>query len=274
MNSDLQKKSDLLESIIKQYAAVLVAFSGGVDSTLLAFTCKNVLGDKTVLVTATSSTYPQRELCDARAIGSSFGLKHLFITSEELDIPEFSKNPHDRCYYCKKELFSKLLEVAHEQGCSVVFDGNNIDDIGDYRPGRRAIKELGIISPLELAGLTKQDIRELSRLYNLPTAEKPAMACLSSRIPYGEEITNEKLRRIEIAENFLADAGFTQFRVRSHGDLARLEFISSEIEKAFSQRDEIHTALKKAGFSYICIDLQGYRTGAMNEVLKAEDSRW
>jgi uncharacterized protein len=268
MNSDLQKKADHLESLIKQYTSVLVAFSGGVDSTLLAFICKKVLGDKTVLVTATSSTYPQRELDDARAIGSSFCLKHLFITSEELDIPEFSKNPHDRCYYCKKELFSKLLEVAHEQGCDTVFDGNNIDDIGDYRPGRRAIKELGVVSPLELASLTKQDIRELSRHYNLPTSEKPAMACLSSRIPYGEEITNEKLRRIEKAENFLADSGFTQFRVRSHEDLARLEFISSEIEKAFLQRVEIHKALKTAGFSYVCIDLQGYRTGAMNEVLK------
>jgi uncharacterized protein len=268
MNSELQKKADLLESIIKQYTSVLVAFSGGVDSTLLAFICKKVLGNKTVLVTATSSTYPQRELDDARAIGSSFCINHLFITSEELDIPEFSKNPHDRCYYCKKELFSKLLEVAQEQGCNVVFDGNNIDDIGDYRPGRRAIKELGIVSPLELAGLTKLEIRELSRHYNLPTSEKPALACLSSRIPYGEEITKEKLHRIEIAENFLADAGYTQIRVRSHGDLARLEFISSEIEKAFSQRDKIHRELKKVGFSYVCIDLQGYRTGAMNEVLK------
>jgi uncharacterized protein len=268
MNSDLQKKADLLESIIKQYHSVLVAFSGGVDSTLLAFVCKKVLGDKTVLVTATSSTYPQRELDDARAIGSSFCINHIFITSEELDIPEFAQNPHDRCYYCKKELFSKLLATAKNYGCDVVFDGNNIDDIGDYRPGRRAIKELGIISPLELAGLTKQDIRAISRHYNLPTSEKPALACLSSRIPYGEEITREKLRRIETAENFLSDSGFTQVRVRSHGDLARLEFINSEIEKAFSQRDEIHKAIKNTGFSYVCIDLQGYRTGAMNEVLK------
>ncbi|HEX2955735.1 MAG TPA: ATP-dependent sacrificial sulfur transferase LarE [Chitinispirillaceae bacterium] len=267
MNSDLQKKADLLESIIKQYSSVIVAFSGGVDSTFLAFICKKVLGNKTILATATSSTYPQRELSDARAIGSSFDLKHLFVTSEELDIPRFVQNSHDRCYYCKKELFSKLVDLAGVHGCSAVFDGNNIDDIGDYRPGRRAIKELGVISPLELASLTKQDIRELSHLYNLPTAEKPAMACLSSRIPYGEEITKEKLRRIEHAENYLADSGFTQFRVRSHGDLARLEFISSEIEKAFSQRSKIHAALKKAGFSYICIDLQGYRTGAMNEVL-------
>jgi uncharacterized protein len=267
MNIDLQKKSDKLESIIRQYTSVLVAFSGGVDSTLLAFVCKKVLGDKTVLATATSSTYTQRELNDARTIGQSFSVRHIFIVSEELDIPEFSHNPHDRCYYCKKELFSKLKELATQHGCDTVFDGNNVDDIGDYRPGRKAIKELGIVSPLELAEMTKKDIRELSRHYNLPTAEKPAMACLSSRIPYGEQITKEKLIRVEAAENFVASLGFTQFRVRSHGDLARLEFISSEIEKAFSNRDILLNELKKAGFTYVCIDLQGYRTGAMNEVL-------
>jgi uncharacterized protein len=267
MEQILQKKKEHLEAIITQYGSALVAFSGGVDSSLLAFVCKQVLGDRIILATATSSTYPQRELDDARTIGKSLGLKHLFIVSEEIDIPGFSNNPHDRCYYCKKELFSKLQELAAHQNCEVVFDGNNSDDLGDYRPGRKALKELGIISPLELAGMSKNDIRELSRHFSLPTAEKPAMACLSSRIPYGEQITKEKLRRIEAAENFLAGSGFTQFRVRSHGDLARLEFITTEIERAFSQRELIHNELKKAGFTYICIDLQGYRTGAMNEVL-------
>jgi uncharacterized protein len=267
MDDILQKKTTQLESIIGRYRSALVAFSGGVDSSLLAFICKRVLGSRAVLATATSSTYPQRELDDAQSIGVTLGLKHLFIVSEELDLPEFSHNPHDRCYYCKKELFSKLQDLATDHGCEVVFDGNNRDDINDYRPGRKAIKELGIISPLELAGMTKNDIRELSRFYNLTTADKPAMACLSSRIPYGEQITREKLRRIESAENFLAGCGFTQFRVRSHGDLARLEFIAAEIEKAFSQRNMILQELKKNGFTYVCIDLQGYRTGAMNEIL-------
>ncbi|MBN1604053.1 MAG: ATP-dependent sacrificial sulfur transferase LarE [Chitinispirillaceae bacterium] len=267
MNETLQKKTEQLETIIGQYQSALVAFSGGVDSSLLAFICKRVLGSRAILATATSSTYPQRELDEARSIGESLGLKHLFIVSEEIDLPEFFHNPHDRCYHCKKELFSKLQDLATGHGCEIVFDGNNSDDISDYRPGRKALRELGIISPLELAGMTKNDIRELSRNFNLTTTDKPAMACLSSRIPYGEQITREKLQRIESAENFLAGRGFSQFRVRSHGDLARLEFIGTEIENAFSQRDVILQELQKNGFAYVCIDLQGYRTGAMNEIL-------
>lgn len=267
MEKKLLERLKSLEKVLSAYPSALIAFSGGVDSTLLAYVCKNVIGQNTLLVTATSSTYPESELESARAIAEQFCLRHKLIVSEELDIPEFSSNPKNRCYYCKKELFSKLLKIAHEESISVIFDGNNADDENDYRPGRIAAKELGIVSPFELAGLTKNDIRYLSKEYNLPTYNKPAMACLASRFPYGETITREKLSRVEKAEREIFSLGFSQVRVRSHGDLARVEISRNEFELAFKHIDKIAAILKQSGFSFQCLDLQGYRTGSMNEVI-------
>jgi uncharacterized protein len=267
MEKHLSEKLRSLEKILSTYPSALVAFSGGVDSTFLAYECKKIIGQNTLLVTATSSTYPKSEFESARSLAEQFCLCHKVIVSEELDIPEFSSNPKNRCYYCKKELFSKLLKIANEEGIAVIFDGNNADDSSDYRPGRIAAKELGILSPLELAGLTKNDIRALSREYNLPTYNKPAMACLASRFPYGEAITKEKLSRVEKAEHELFDLGFSQVRVRSHGDLARVEISRNEFQRAFEHIDKITMILKQSGFAYQCLDLQGYRTGSMNEVI-------
>ncbi|NLE02411.1 MAG: ATP-dependent sacrificial sulfur transferase LarE [Fibrobacter sp.] len=267
MDKALEEKKNALQKIIGTYKSALIGFSGGVDSTLLAFTCQQVLKDKVLLVTATSSTYITKELNEATAFAKEHNFRHLIIQSEELDIPGFSNNPKNRCYYCKLELFSKLKHIALANNIDVVFDGDNVSDLQDYRPGREAAKELGIISPLTAAGMTKSDIRELSRYYKLPTSEKPAMACLASRFPYGETITREKLERVAILEEKLRDFGFTQLRVRSHDNLARIEFINDEIEKAFTMREKIGISAKNAGFTYCSIDVQGYRTGSMNESL-------
>lgn len=197
----------------------------------------------------------------------SLGMKQKIIVSEEMDVPGFSDNPPHRCYYCKKELFSKIHAIAVAGGYAVVFDGSNLDDLKDYRPGRKALEELAIRSPLCDAGLTKDEIRALSRDAGLPTAHKPSFACLASRFPYGEAITKEKLDRVGKAEQVLKLMGFTQFRVRSHGDVARIEFVESEIDKGWLERRVIEDALKQAGYVYVAIDTRGYRTGAMNEAL-------
>jgi len=267
MEKKLETKLHKLETLIASYKSALVAFSGGVDSSLLAYVCKKTLGKDVLLVTAISSTYPKNELEDARSFAALIELPLLEIMSEELGIPEFSSNPHNRCYHCKRELFGKLKTIASEKSISVIFDGNNASDADDFRPGRTAARESGIVSPLSETGLTKEDIRILSREFGLPTAEKPAMACLASRFPYGELITSEKLLRVRTAEQEIRELGFTQFRVRSHGDLARIEIIENEMDRAFSMRLKITDLLKRAGFVYQSIDLQGYRTGAMNEGL-------
>jgi uncharacterized protein len=231
-----------------------------------------VLGKNVLLVTAASPTYPERERREAQQIARELGIKHELITSEETDIPAFIDNPPDRCYFCKKELFEKLCALAKERGIKAVFDGSNVDDeCHDYRPGRRALKELHVVSPLLEAGLDKSDIRELSRALGLPTADKPAYACLASRFPYGEKILKEKLQMVERAEEALRDMGFSQLRVRYHGDCARIELTGEEIEKGWREREAITAACKKAGFTYVSIDTQGYRMGAMNESL-AENS--
>ena len=262
-------KLERLKQIIGTYKSALVAFSGGVDSTFLAWVCNQVLGDKVLLVTAHSSTYPDSELDGAKRSANMLNMKHMIITSEELDIPGFSDNPPNRCYHCKKELFTKLVSIAREQGYERVLDGSNIDDTKDYRPGRRALSELGIHSPLCEAMMTKEEIRLLSKQADLPTASKPSYACLASRFPYGERITKDKLERVGEAEHALMDMGFTQFRVRSHGDVARVEFVEKEIEKGWQQRGKIEEACKKAGFVFVAIDTKGYRTGAMNESLNS-----
>ncbi len=255
--------------------SAVVAFSSGVDSTFLLRVAHEELGDRVVAATIRSHTFPKRELDEAATFCRAEGIRHEIIDSEELDIPGFAENPPDRCYHCKRELFSKLLAFAHANGLAAVLEGSNIDDDGDYRPGRRAIRELGIVSPLHEVGLTKAEIRILSRDMGLPTSDKPSFACLASRFPYGEPITAAGLARVEKAEQWLLDSGLglKQLRVRSHGDLARIEVPPDAIPRLAARADEIAAAFKEFGFAYVTLDLRGYRTGSMNEVLHEAGSR-
>ncbi len=268
MELTLQKKQRALEQILRDMGGCVIGFSGGVDSTLLLAVACSVLGERALAVTATSETYPERELREAKALALQLGGRHRIIVSEELDIPGFTQNPVDRCYHCKKELFSKLCAIAAEEGISVVVDGSNLDDRGDYRPGKLALAELGVRSPLVEAGFTKGDIRDLSRERGLPTWDKPAFACLSSRFPYGTEITRERVSQVGRAEESLRELGLRVLRVRHHGDVARIELGEEEFRMAVHElRNEVIARVKNAGYAYVALDLQGYRTGAMNEVL-------
>lgn len=268
MDSTLQAKRDRLVGLLREMGGCVIGFSGGVDSTFLFAIAAEALGERVLAVTATSETYPSRELREARELAAGIGGRHRVIVSEELDIPGFSENPRDRCYHCKKELFSKLRAIADEEGLPHVLDGSNVDDLGDYRPGRTATRELSVRSPLIEAGLSKNDIRELSRAMGLSTWDKPAFACLSSRFPYGVRITREKLTRVGRAEEALRGLGLRVVRVRHHGDVARLELGPREFLQAVNGlRDEIVRRVKEAGYTYVALDLQGYRTGAMNEAL-------
>lgn len=262
-------KLDRLKEILKEMGSVVIGFSGGVDSTFLVKVAQDTLGDKVMAVTASSSTFPEREMNEAISFAGVTNIRHQVIKSEELDIEGFSKNPKDRCYYCKKELFSKLQDIAREEGYNYVIDGANTDDTGDYRPGMNAARELGVRSPLLEAGLSKADIRVLSKEMNLPTWDKPSFACLSSRVPYGQEITHDKLRMIDLSEQYFLDLGFRQVRVRHHGDIARVEVSPEERVKFFDLElmDRVSKRLKEIGFAYVTLDFAGYRTGSMNEVL-------
>lgn len=259
-----------LKKWLGKYSSAAIAFSGGVDSTFLARVARDVYGEKLLLVTATSSTYPVYELEEAKSLATRLQIRHLIINSEELDIPGFSENPPDRCFHCKNELFSKINAVAVKEGLEVVFDGSNVEDTGDYRPGMKAKKLHGVLSPLMETGFTKNEIRHFSRIFELPTAEKQSYACLSSRFPYGEKITREKLGILSEAELGLRKLGFTQFRIRSHENLARLEFIRAELGKAWEMRETLTKICRDSGFKFVTIDLEGYRTGAMNEALSEE----
>jgi uncharacterized protein len=271
----LQEKLDILKDIIREKGSAAVAFSGGVDSTFLIKVVKEVLGENMIAVTATSSTYPERELKEAIKYAKDLGVKHIIINSEELDIDGFASNPKNRCYYCKMELFSKIKKVALENGVEYIFDGTNLDDVGDYRPGMQAAKENEVISPLKEAGFTKDDIRKLSKEMNLPTWDKPSFACLSSRFPYGNKITIEKLSMVERAEQFLLELGIREVRVRHHENIARIEVNPDERKKLFDVEllDKIGNELRKIGFTYVTLDILGYRTGSMNEVLSEEDKK-
>ncbi|MBC7765240.1 MAG: ATP-dependent sacrificial sulfur transferase LarE [Hyphomonadaceae bacterium] len=266
---ELNQKYENLKNQIASYGRVVVAFSGGVDSSFLLKVCHDVLGDKVIAVTATSATYPEREFLGAQALCVQYGIKQMAVVSEELEIEGFSDNPPNRCYLCKKELFTKIWDIAKQHGISYVLEGSNVDDLGDYRPGMLAITELGVSSPLKDAALTKAEIRTLSKQLGLSTYNKPSFACLSSRFPYGTKITREKLKMIDLAEKYLLDLGFYQVRVRIHGDLARIEVGQDEVHKMFEngQNVQITQAFKGFGFAYVTVDTLGYRTGSMNEVL-------
>jgi uncharacterized protein len=269
----MNDKLNSLKELLGKYDSAVIAFSGGVDSTFLARVAKDVYGDRLILITATSSTYPFYELEEAKSLAALLKVNHKVIVSEELEIPGYSDNPPDRCYYCKSELFGKIKYIAGKEGFEAVFDGSNADDARDFRPGMKAKKEKGVVSPLAEAGFTKEDIRFFSEKYNLPTAKKQSYACLASRFPYGEKITKEKLDRLGDAEYELRKLGFTQFRIRSHEDLARIEVIPSEMDMAWEMRNKLTEICKKSGFKYVSIDLTGYRTGSMNEALSEESRR-
>jgi uncharacterized protein len=266
---DIHTKLETLKTNLKNMNKLVIAFSGGVDSTFLLKVASDVLKDNVIAVTARSSTYPEREYKAAVNFIETLGTKHIVIISEELDIEGFSKNPVNRCYYCKKELFSKIREIAKENNINYIADGSNIDDLGDYRPGLKAINELNVVSPLKEAGMTKEDIRALSKEMGLPTWDKPPFACLSSRFPYGQEITKEKLEIVDKAEQYLLDLGFKQVRVRYHDEIARIEVSSDERKKFFDEdlMDKVYKEFKEIGFNYVTLDLKGYRTGSMNETI-------
>jgi len=266
--SECERKEGALREALASLGSVVVAYSGGVDSAYLAWVANDTLGSRAVAVTADSPSYPERHRELAVRIARDFGLRHEIIRTGELAIAEYRANPENRCYYCKHELYTQLSRIAADRD-AVIVDGNNADDRGDYRPGRRAAREFGVRSPLDEANLTKSDIRELSRRAGLPTWDEPASACLSSRIPYHHDVTDEKLRTIEHAEQALRDLGFRVFRVRHHDDVARIEIAREEMARAMEPEisASIVRQLKAAGYRYVSLDLQGYRTGSLNEGL-------
>ncbi len=266
----LARKERTLRETLAALGGAVIAFSGGADSAYLAYVAHEELGDRALCITADSPSYPQRHRELALRLVGQLGLRHEFIRTHEMERPEYRANPSNRCYFCKQELYTELRRLARERGIDAVLDGNNADDRGDYRPGREAAREFGVRSPLDEADLTKADIRRLSRAAGLPTWDEPASACLSSRIPYLNEVTGEKLRAIEHAEEVLHGLGFRLCRVRHHGDTARVELDPDDMRRALDEnvRAALLRELRALGFRYVALDLQGYRSGSLNEVLR------
>ena len=273
--NDLNGKLEKLKTYIKEQGSLAVAFSGGVDSTFLLKTAHDVLGDGCFAITARSASFPRREQEEAAAFCQDENIRQIFFDSGEMDIPAYARNRKDRCYHCKHALFSKMKEIAAAEGVSAVAEGSNMDDLGDYRPGLRAIAELEVLSPLREAGLYKDEIRILSRQMGLSTWSKQSFACLASRFVYGEPITPEKLRMVEEAEQMLSGLGLEQYRVRIHGTLARIELLPGDFGILLDReiRHRIVETCRELGFSYVTMDLQGYRTGSMNEVLSEDEKK-
>jgi len=269
MAMNLEQKEKKLEDVLQSLGPMLVAFSGGVDSSYLAYKAHQVAGDRVLAVTADSPSVPAHQRKMALRLAEHCGFPHEVIRTDEVDLEEYRENPPNRCYFCKDELFAKLTVMAKERGYAAIVDGLNADDLGDYRPGRQAARRHNVRSPLMESGLTKDEIRELSRRAGLPTADQPASACLASRFPYGVRITDEKLRRVDQGEETLRDMGFRIFRVRHHEETVRLEFGPEDMARALNREmaARLCSVFKALGYRYVTLDLEGYRTGSLNEVL-------
>ena len=263
----MHHKLEQLKDIIKGCGSLAVAFSGGVDSTFLLYVAHEVLGDKAVAVTSVTTVFPRREKDEASSFCKEHGIRQIEVTFDELEVPGFADNPPDRCYLCKKALFTNMMNVCRREGIDHIAEGSNTDDNGDYRPGLKAIAELGVLSPLREAGLTKSEIRELSREFGLPTWDKPSYACLASRFPYHSKITADKLSMVEKAEDYLIGIGLRQVRVRIHDKAARIEVPVELFDVVMSRREEVLSVLTGFGFLYVSLDLGGYKTGSLNRGL-------
>lgn len=269
----IYQKYERLKQRLKELDNIAIAFSGGVDSTFLLYAAREALKDKVIAITVNASMYPEIERMDAKHLASQLGVYHMNIEGNEWEIQGLIDNKSDRCYHCKKAIFTKIKEVAKTKGIEYIVDGTNADDIDDYRPGMKALKELEVISPLKEAGLNKEEIRRLSKEFGVPTWDKPSMACLASRIPYGTKISHENLKMVEKCESYLLEHGYRGFRVRYHGDIARIELQSKDMREFINSSNikELIDYFKEVGFTYVTLDLEGYKVGSMNHVLSEKE---